>query len=64
MGRAVKTFTIIFLVFIGIFTFYQYLVGNPFFDEVPPVLVYLGAFILGVLGIFAIIREKHKKGSS
>lgn len=64
MGRSVKTFTIIFLSFMSVFVFYQFLIGNPFFDEVPPVLVYIGALILAVLSIIAIVKEKRRRGSA
>lgn len=64
MGKAVKTFSIIFLVLIGSLTFYQIIIGNPFFDEVPPVLVFIAATIMGILGLTAYILEKRRKKSA
>lgn len=64
MGKSTKTFAIIFMVLIGLLTFYQILIGNPFFDEISPVIVFISATLMGVLAITAIILEKRRKKSA
>ena len=58
MKFSVKLIALIFVVFIGLFTFYQFLVGNPFFDTFHPAWMTLLFFILGVMVLIAVFRKK------
>ncbi len=48
-----------FVIVIGIFMVYQIFIGNPFYDEVSPVWVYVLFFIMGLaLLVDWIIKQK------
>jgi hypothetical protein len=63
MGKSVKIIIIAFTVLFSIIAFYQILIGNPFSDPVSPVVIFVLAFLMGVLGIIALIREGKAKKS-
>ena len=60
MKRSVKVIVIAFFIFTLFFTFYQSLMGNPFYDEVSPVVVQIGCLLMGGAAVFAVFRERKK----
>ncbi len=55
-----KVVAVVFTVIVGIFTFHQLAVGNPFQDEVPPFFVLLPFFILGCIGVYNVFSKAKK----
>ncbi|OHD55632.1 MAG: hypothetical protein A2Y33_13435 [Spirochaetes bacterium GWF1_51_8] len=61
MKRSVKIVVIAFFVFTFLFTLYQTLMGNPFYDEIPPAAVQIGCLVIAGAAVFAVMRERKKK---
>ncbi len=51
---------IFFISIVGVFTIYQFFVGNPFFDEFPPAWVYLIFEAIAVLLLIKNIRDSKR----
>lgn len=58
MKFAGKIISITFTVIMGIFTFYQLAVGNPFYDEISPFIATLAFFVIGIIGVIFVFRMK------
>ncbi len=58
MKFAVRIITITFTAIMGLFTLYQFAVGNPFFDEVHPFIATFVFFLMGLAGVIASFRIK------
>lgn len=57
MKLATRIIIITFTVLMAFFLFYQYQVGNPFFDEINPIYSILCYLFLGITAIVAIVKK-------
>lgn len=63
MKRSVKIITGVFAGIMLMFTLYQVIIGNPFDDPIPPILIYIAFLIMAVIAIFAIVKSKKENKS-
>jgi preprotein translocase subunit SecG len=60
MKRSVRVVSITFLIIMLCFGLYQTLIGNPFYDEFPPLAVMVIFFLMAIIAVIAAYREKKK----
>lgn len=58
MGLSARIVSIAFLFFMTVFTLYQLALGNPFFEGVNPMLALPFFWLLAVVGVIIVFREK------
>lgn len=63
MKRSVKLITGFFAFFMALFVFYQTIIGNPFFDPIPPIWIYIAGLLLAALAVVAIVKAGREKKS-
>jgi hypothetical protein len=58
MKTPVKIVVFAFLIIMIFYTYYQYLVGNPFFDDISPIIPTVFFLVIAVTAVFAVFKKK------
>ena len=61
MSIGVKIVLILFSLIMLFFTVYQFLLGNPFGDDVSPGITLLLFFVLSLFTLFTLFQKKREK---